>query len=237
MKIDELAWLEHQLGYVFFDRSRLELALTHRSFSSKNNERLEFLGDSIINFFVAEILFKRFTHASEGQLSRLRARMVRGTTLAELGREWQLGNCLRLGAGEIKNGGYRRKSILADTVEAIIGAIYLDAGMENCCKHIHSWFTSRLASLSISDYQNKDPKTRLQEFLQARQKPLPKYCVRNIEGDTHDQVYTAICELKNLNISSVGRGLNRREAEQQAAQCVLDKLVVEIECMVKSPKI
>ncbi|KEQ17965.1 ribonuclease III [Endozoicomonas numazuensis] len=227
MKTDELARLERRLGYTFSDRSRLELALTHRSCGSRNNERLEFLGDSIVNFVIAEALFERFPDAREGQLSRLRARMVRGATLAEIGREFQLGDCLRLGSGELKSGGYRRESILADAVEAIIGAIYLDAGMEACRERIRSWFTDRLAGLSTTDQQNKDPKTRLQEFLQARQNPLPKYRVLNIEGDAHDQVFTVVCELESLDLSSEGQGPSRRGAEQQAARFALEKLGVD----------
>ncbi|WP_252180443.1 ribonuclease III [Endozoicomonas sp. 4G] len=227
MKTGELARLERRLGYTFSDRSQLELALTHRSCGSRNNERLEFLGDSIVNFVIAEALFERFPDAREGQLSRLRARMVRGVTLAEIGREFQLGDSLRLGSGELKSGGYRRESILADAVEAIIGAIYLDAGMETCRERIRSWFTDRLAGLSVTDQQNKDPKTRLQEFLQARQNPLPKYRVLNIEGDAHDQVFTVTCELESLGITSEGQGPSRRGAEQQAARFALEKLRVD----------
>ncbi|WP_257280705.1 ribonuclease III [Endozoicomonas sp. ONNA1] len=227
MKTDELARLERRLGYTFSDRSRLELALTHRSCGSRNNERLEFLGDSIVNFVIAEALFERFPDAREGQLSRLRARMVRGATLAEIGREFQLGDSLRLGSGELKSGGYRRESILADAVEAIIGAIYLDAGMETCRERIRSWFADRLSELSVTDQQNKDPKTRLQEYLQARQNPLPKYRVLNIQGDAHDQVFTVVCELESLDITSEGQGPSRRGAEQQAARFALEKLRVD----------
>ena len=224
MKSDELARLERRLGYTFSDRSRLELALTHRSCGSRNNERLEFLGDSIVNFVIAEALYELFPDAREGQLSRLRARMVRGVTLAEIGREFELGDCLRLGSGELKSGGYRRESILADAVEAIIGAIYLDAGMETCHERIRSWFKDRLAGLSITDQQNKDPKTRLQEFLQARQKALPKYRVTGIEGDAHNQEFTILCELEAMSISSQGKGSSRRGAEQQAARKALELL-------------
>lgn len=224
MKSDELARLERRLGYTFSDRSRLELALTHRSCGSRNNERLEFLGDSIVNFVIAEALYELFPDAREGQLSRLRARMVRGVTLAEIGREFELGDCLRLGSGELKSGGYRRESILADAVEAIIGAIYLDAGMATCHERIRSWFKDRLAGLSITDQQNKDPKTRLQEFLQARQRTLPKYRVIGIEGDAHNQEFTVLCELEAMGISSQGKGSSRRGAEQQAARKALELL-------------
>ena len=229
MKTDELARLEKKLGYQFIDRSRLELALTHRSCGSRNNERLEFLGDSIVNFIIAEALFEQFPDAREGQLSRLRACMVKGATLAEIGREFDLGDCLRLGSGELKSGGYRRESILADAVEAIIGAIYQDAGMAVVRERVGSWFAERLAGLSASDQNNKDPKTRLQEFLQARQNPLPKYKVLSIEGDAHDQVFTVICELESLSINSEGKGSSRRGAEQQAARHALKKLGVESE--------
>ena len=227
MKTVDLARLERKLGYEFSDRSRLELALTHRSCGSRNNERLEFLGDSIVNFVIAEALFERFPKAREGQLSRLRARMVRGVTLAELGREFELGEFLRLGSGELKSGGFRRESILADAVEAIIGAIYLDAGMDICHERIRTWFNERLDGLSASDQQNKDPKTRLQEFLQARQKSLPKYKVANITGDAHDQVFSVVCELECLGKTTRGEGSSRRGAEQQAARHALQQLGVE----------
>ncbi len=224
----DLAQLERKLGYQFSDRSRLELALTHRSCGSRNNERLEFLGDSIVNFVIAEALFEQFPKAREGQLSRLRARMVRGVTLAEIGREFGLGDFLRLGSGELKSGGYRRESILADAVEAIIGAIYLDAGMEVCHERIRSWFNERLVGLSASDQQNKDPKTRLQEYLQARQQSLPNYTVVDICGEAHDQVFSVLCDLPCLKVPSKGEGSSRRGAEQQAARNALKQLGVEI---------
>ena len=227
MKTVDLARLERKLGYEFSDRGRLELALTHRSCGSRNNERLEFLGDSIVNFVIAEALYERFPKAREGQLSRLRARMVRGVTLAEVGREFDLGGFLRLGSGELKSGGYRRESILADAVEAIIGAIYLDAGMDVCHERIRTWFNNRLDGLSASDQQNKDPKTRLQEYLQARQKTLPKYKVINIAGDAHDQVFSVVCELESLGKTTQGEGSSRRGAEQQAARHALQQLGVE----------
>ena len=227
MKTVDIARLERKLGYKFSNRSHLELALTHRSCGSRNNERLEFLGDSIVNFVIAQALFERFPKAREGQLSRLRARMVRGVTLAELGREFELGDFLRLGSGELKSGGYRRESILADAVEAIIGAIYLDAGMEACRERIGSWFDERLKGLSVSDQQNKDPKTRLQEYLQARQQLLPRYHVVDICGEAHDQVFSVICELDCLKAPCKGEGPSRRGAEQQAARHALKQLGLE----------
>ncbi|WP_263078790.1 ribonuclease III [Endozoicomonas sp. Mp262] len=224
MKSEKIAHLERRLGYEFSDKGQLALALTHRSCGSRNNERLEFLGDSIVNFIIAEALYEQFPDAREGQLSRLRARMVRGATLAELGREFELGDFLRLGSGELKSGGYRRESILADAVEAIIGAIYLDAGMETCRSRVRSWFEQRLAVLSTTDQQNKDPKTRLQEFLQARQKSLPLYRVSSITGEAHDQVFTVVCELDCLDQDTLGEGPSRRGAEQQAARKALKLL-------------
>ncbi len=223
----ELARLQRKLGHEFSDQSLLELSLTHRSFGSRNNERLEFLGDSIVNFVIAEALYERFPSAKEGQLSRLRARMVRGVTLAELGREFELGDFLRLGTGELKSGGFRRESILADAVEAIIGAIYLDAGMAICHERIRSWFASRLDTLTTTDEQNKDPKTRLQEYLQARQYSLPNYQVTDIQGEAHDQHFSVVCMLDCLDEPSKGEGPSRRGAEQQAARNALKLLGVE----------
>ncbi|MGI2028575.1 MULTISPECIES: ribonuclease III [unclassified Endozoicomonas] len=227
MKTLELARLQKKLGHEFSNQSLLALALTHRSFGSRNNERLEFLGDSIVNFVIAEALYERFPDAKEGQLSRLRARMVRGVTLAELGREFELGDFLRLGSGELKSGGFRRESILADAVEAIIGAIYLDAGMAVCHQRIRTWFTTRLDQLTTTDEQNKDPKTRLQEYLQARQQSLPKYQVTDIQGEAHDQHFSVICELECLDEPSKGEGSSRRGAEQQAARNALKLLGVD----------
>ncbi|USE39068.1 ribonuclease III [Endozoicomonas sp. SCSIO W0465] len=223
----ELARLQRKLGHEFSDQNLLALALTHRSFGSRNNERLEFLGDSIVNFVIAEALYERFPDAKEGQLSRLRARMVRGATLAELGREFELGDFLRLGSGELKSGGFRRESILADAVEAIIGAMYLDAGMAVCDQRIRSWFTTRLDQLTTTDEQNKDPKTRLQEYLQARQQSLPKYQVIDIQGEAHDQHFSVSCVLECLDKPSTGEGSSRRGAEQQAARNALKLLGVD----------
>ena len=221
MKSKQLTRLERRLGYVFLDKANLVLALTHRSCGSRNNERLEFLGDSIINFVIADILYRNFSEASEGDLSRLRARMVRGVTLAELGREFELGDFIRLGSGELKSGGYRRESILADAVEAIIGAVFIDSGMESCCAVVFGWFKERIAALSTADWQNKDPKTRLQEFLQARQGALPHYRVTDISGNAHDQIFTVTCKVGGVVKDAVGEGSSRRGAEQKAARQAL----------------
>ncbi|MDN3522183.1 ribonuclease III [Halomonas ramblicola] len=209
-----------RLGHDFGDPALLELAMTHRSYGGQNNERLEFLGDSIVNFVIAEALFRRFPEAREGQLSRLRARLVKGQTLAELAREMGFGEHLRLGSGEMKSGGHRRDSILADAVEAVIGAIYLDAGMESVRVRVLSWFAGRLEGISLQDTQ-KDPKTRLQEFLQSRQAPLPRYEVVSVEGEAHAQTFTVECHVEMLEAHTTGVGSSRRHAEQQAAEMAL----------------
>ncbi|MHB0774030.1 ribonuclease III [Halomonas sp. WWR20] len=218
-----LSTFSRRIGYQFRDPALLELALTHRSYGGDNNERLEFLGDSIVNFVIAEALFQRFPQAREGQLSRLRARLVKGVTLAELAREFALGEYLRLGSGEMKSGGFRRDSILADAVEAVIGAIYLDGGMEIAKTRVLSWYGTRLEALDLQDTL-KDPKTRLQEFLQSRQSALPRYEVVTIEGEAHDQTFTIECHVDMLSDHTLGVGASRRHAEQQAAERALTRL-------------
>jgi ribonuclease III len=212
-----------RIGYFFADLGLLELALTHRSFGGKNNERLEFLGDSILNYVIAEDLFHRFPKAKEGELSRLRASLVKGDTLAELAREFQLGDYLKLGAGELKSGGFRRDSILADTVEGIIGGIYLDAGMEVCREHILAWYKERLDATSLK-IVTKDAKTRLQEYLQARKHALPQYDVVNILGEPHDQTFFVRCQIELCDHALEGKGNSRRIAEQNAAAKALKQL-------------
>lgn len=208
--------LERRIGYHFKNPELLQLALSHRSYSGKNNERLEFLGDSIVNFVIAEALFKHFPNAREGQMSRLRARLVKGVTLAEIAREFELGEYLLLGSGELKSGGYRRESILADALESVIGAMYLDSSFSECKDKVLSWYEGRLESLSLQDTQ-KDPKTRLQEYLQAQQQPLPQYEVVSVEGEPHAQTFTVECSVEGLSDITVGIGSSRRIAEQQAA--------------------
>ena len=222
----DLEELQRRLGYQFELPERLSLALTHRSHGNQNNERLEFLGDSIVNMVIAEYLYRHFEKAREGQLSRLRARMVKGVTLAEIGREFELGKYLRLGSGELKSGGYRRESILADTVESIIGAIYLDSDFHTCREQILRWFDLRLKKLDLQDTQ-KDPKTRLQEYLQSRQFPLPRYEVISVDGEAHAQTFHISCALPSLDRTTSGVGSSRRIAEQEAARNALKKLGVE----------
>ncbi|MBF9001631.1 MULTISPECIES: ribonuclease III [Vibrio] len=215
--------LEKKLGYTFQNSELINLALTHRSANGKHNERLEFLGDSILSFVVADDLYHRFPKVNEGDMSRMRATLVRGNTLAELGREFGLGDYLKLGPGELKSGGYRRDSILADAVEAIIGAIYLDSDIEVVRGIILSWYKSRLESIQPGVSQ-KDPKTRLQEFLQGRRKPLPVYTVTNIKGEAHNQEFTVSCEVAGVGEPVIGKGTSRRKAEQAAAETALEQL-------------
>ena len=221
-----LSRLERQLGYTFKDQELMVLALTHRSFAGRNNERLEFLGDAILNFAAGEALFNRFPLAREGQLSRLRARLVKGETLAVLARGFDLGEYLRLGSGELKSGGFRRESILADALEALIGAIYLDAGMEVAKERVMAWLASEIDSLTLVD-TNKDPKTRLQEFLQSRAVELPRYEVVDIQGEPHCRTFFVQCEIALLTDKTQGQGASRRIAEQVAAAAALVALGVE----------
>ena len=215
--------LERKIGYQFNDADLIHLALTHRSAAGKHNERLEFLGDSILSFVIADDLYHRFPKVNEGDMSRMRATLVRGHTLAELGREFELGDYLKLGPGELKSGGFRRDSILADAVEAIIGAIYLDSDTETVRGIILSWYQSRLEAIQPGVSQ-KDPKTRLQEFLQGRRNPLPVYTVTNIKGEAHNQEFTVECEVAGVGKTVIGKGTSRRKAEQAAAETALEQL-------------
>ncbi|KXF80167.1 ribonuclease III [Enterovibrio coralii] len=215
--------LQRRIGYEFSDAALLSLALTHRSASGNHNERLEFLGDSILSFVIADDLYHRFPNVDEGDMSRMRATLVRGNTLAELGREFDLGDVLQLGPGELKSGGFRRDSILADAVEAIIGAIYLDSDLETVRGIVLGWYKERLETIQPGANQ-KDPKTRLQEFLQGRRKPLPAYNVIKVQGEAHNQQFTVECEIAGLDRPVVGKGSSRRKAEQAAAELALEKL-------------
>ena len=218
--------LEQRLGYHFEDQRQLQLALTHRSHGATNNERLEFLGDSILNFVIGEELFKRFPEVREGQLSRLRSQMVKGETLAEIAREFELGDCLVLGEGEMKSGGNNRDSILADSVEAIIGAIYLASGLDVCRERVLSWFASRLNKLGLNT-SAKDSKSRLQEYMQAQRQPLPEYQVVDVSGEGHAQMFTIECRVALSKNSTSATASNRREAEKQAAAQMLVHLKID----------
>ena len=212
--------LENLIGYQFQDLDLLEQALTHRSRGARNNERLEFLGDSILNFVITRSLYERFPEAAEGQLSRLRARMVRRNTLAEIAREFSLGDFLIMGRGELKSGGFDRDSILSDTAEAIIGAVFLDGGLDTVEERVLAWFGTRLDELSLDESQ-KDAKSRLQEHLQGIGAQLPQYTVIRTVGKSHDQVFTVECQSEMLTHEAVGEGTSRRVAEQVAAENAL----------------
>lgn len=223
MNINQLC---NHLGYEFNDIGLLEKALTHRSVTTDNNERLEFLGDSIVNYLIAEVLFQQCPKAQEGELSRLRAALVKGETLAEVARELHVGEFLKLGQGEMKSGGFRRSSILADALEAIIAAIYLDSDMNTCRDLIPGWFASRCAE-AVNATVLKDPKTRLQEYLQGNKLPLPEYKVINLQGEAHAQTFTIECRIDALSQTANGVGSSRRKAEQRAAEQLLNVLAVE----------
>lgn len=211
-------------GYQFKRRELLEQALTHRSFSrGANNERLEFLGDSVLNLIISNFIYRRFESASEGRLSRIRASLVKQDTLAEVAREIGLGDHIQLGGGELKSGGFRRASILSDALEALIAAIYLDSNYAQAEKTVLHLFDDLLQSVDVGS-SLKDAKTKLQEYLQGRQKPLPLYKVIQTNGKSHDQVFTVSCELSDLDLHSEGKGSSRKKAEQQAAHNLLQKL-------------
>lgn len=218
--------LIQRLGYTFREESLLDLALTHRSRGAANNERLEFLGDSLLNMIIAEALFHRFPRSREGELSRLRAQLVKGETLAEIAREFNLGDCLSLGEGELKSGGFRRATILADTVEALLAAIYLDSGdLQICRERVLDWYGDRIDTVTLGD-SGKDPKSALQEFLQARGEPLPEYEVVATSGEAHARLFTISCRVSLLPDAVVTTGNNRREAEKKAAADALKRLRV-----------
>ncbi|OOF71517.1 ribonuclease III [Rodentibacter caecimuris] len=215
--------LERKIGYQFSDKGLLIQALTHRSASSKHNERLEFLGDSILNHAIAESLYHQFPRANEGELSRMRATLVREPTLAQLARNFELGQYMKLGSGELKSGGFRRESILSDCVEAIIGAVSLDTGLAEAMNIVRQWYSCLLAEIKPGDNQ-KDPKTRLQEYLQGKKLPLPTYDVVHIQGEAHCQIFTVECHLQNgtkIDRTFKATGSSRRKAEQAVAEQIL----------------
>lgn len=213
--------LERKIGYTFTNNDFLLQALTHRSMGGEHNERLEFLGDSLLGMFIAQALYFKFPKVTEGDLSRMRATLVRGQTLAELARDFEMGDFLRLGPGELKSGGFRRDSILADSVEAIIAAVYLDSDMKQCEALVLNWYQSRLNSIEPGVSQ-KDPKTQLQEWLQGRRLPLPAYEVLEVTGQAHNQRFTMSCAVDGVDEKAIGVGTSRRKAEQDAAQKALE---------------
>ena len=213
--------LEQALGYTFAEPQLLRQALTHRSAGSRNNERLEFLGDAILGCVIAEELYERYRQAREGELSRLRATLVRRESLAEIAHALEVGSYLHLGSGERKSGGHSRDSILADALEALFGAIYLDSGFRATRTSILALFADKLESLSGAAAL-KDPKTRLQEYLQAQRKPLPEYTVTEVSGEAHAQSFRVACTVQDVDVTpSQGEGTSRRQAEQDAAARML----------------
>ncbi len=214
------ASLCQRLGYLFREPSLLETALTHRSYGSVNNERLEFLGDAVLSVVVSEALYRMFPACDEGGMSRLRASLVNGDALAVIARRLRLGDELLLGPGELKSGGFRRDSILAGALEAIIGAVYLEGGFEAASHMVSAIFQSELESVSV-DGLSKDPKTLLQEYLQARHLPLPEYRVTAVEGRDHDQRFRVECQVAGIDGPMAGEGSSRRKAEQDAASKAL----------------
>ena len=206
-----------KLGYSFRQPELLRQSLTHRSFGSPHNERLEFLGDSILNCVIAHVLFQRFPALSEGELSRLRANLVNQQSLFELAQKLNLGNEVLLGEGELKSGGFRRPSILADTLEAMIAAVFLDGGFDQAGQVVQNLYATLLQDIDPKN-PGKDPKTLLQEFLQSRKMGLPQYSVVATAGEAHQQQFRVECLVTELNIRSFGTGTSRRNAEQDAAR-------------------
>lgn len=216
-------WLQDTFGHPAKDLALFEAALTHRSAASRHNERLEFLGDAVLNCITASMLYHAFPAAPEGELSRYRATLVSGESLAAIAAELDLGDRLRLGAGELKSGGFRRKSTLADALEAVLGAIYLDGGFDAAANAIGRIFAPRIPLLP-SAAQLKDAKTRLQEALQSRAVALPEYQVLNVTGEPHAQHFTVGCEVPSLGLAARGEGNSRRVAEQASAEQVFTQL-------------
>lgn len=214
------------LGHAFADQRLLEQALTHRSAGHPNNERMEFLGDALVNLFVAELVYEVHPRADEGEMTRLRAALVNGAALAEIARGEELGERLHLGPGELKSGGFRRDSILADAFEALVAALYMDAGWSACRDAVRGLFAHRVQS---GAHTPKDAKTRLQEFLQARNLPLPVYDLVTSSGDEHARTFDVACRVEAAELSTSGSATNRRAAEQIAAQGALDQLKARLE--------
>jgi len=222
-RLAKLNKLSKKIGYEYQDITVLQHALTHRSVGAKNNERLEFLGDSLVNFMIADVLFHQYINLPEGDMSRVRAHLVKGETLAVIGREYHLSDYLVLGPGELKSGGYRRDSIIADAVEAIIASVYEDGGLDVCRALVGRFYEKRLENLNPKNI-GKDPKTRLQEWLQSRNQPLPEYSIISVNGAAHAQEFTVSCFVEKLNTKFEATASNRRKAEQKAAEDALAAL-------------
>lgn len=219
-----MSLLERSLGHDFSDKGLLQTALTHRSFGSPHNERLEFIGDGVLNCVVAILLYEHFPQLPEGDLSRLRANLVRQDTLHEIALSLSLGEHLRLGEGELKSGGHQRPSILADALEALLGACFLDAGFDRVRDVLTRLYHQRIQNSTPGGQTIKDAKTRLQEYLQARRQPLPKYTLIGTRGEAHAQEFAVSCAVSSLRVTTEGSGTSRRAAEQMAAERALEKL-------------
>jgi ribonuclease-3 len=220
------AWVRERLGYQPRDLALFRAALTHRSAPGENNERLEFLGDAVLNLLIAHRLYDAFPRATEGELSRLRARLVSREPLAEIALSLGVGDTLQLGSGELRSGGFRRQSILADALEALCGAVFLDGGLAAVEPLVTQLFAARIAALPDPEAL-KDAKTRLQEHLQSRSLTLPRYAILGVEGEDHAQIFRVSCEVPGLALRVEGVGSSRRRAEQQAAARMLEAIAAQ----------
>ena len=218
-----LETLYKKLGYTFKQSAHIKAALTHRSYSANNNERLEFLGDSLLNLIIANALYERYPTASEGELSRLRAYLVQEDSLADLAKKIDIGLFLQLGLGELKTGGAQRASALADALEAIIAAIFLDSHFDMCQQFVLKIFHEKLTHTSLK-VNMRDSKTTLQEYLQSRKHSLPIYEIIHTEGESHQQTFTIRCFVKDIKKETIAKSTSRRKAEQEAAKLLLDEL-------------
>lgn len=229
LKLTELLGKKHMSSDCFIQ------ALTHRSASGKHNERMEFLGDSVLGLIITNALYHHMPKASEGYLSRLRASLVNENTLAEIANELSLGDFLRLGAGELKSGGFRRKSILSDTLEAVIASVFLEKGMDEAKQFVLKIYTNRFEKLPSED-ELKDPKSRLQEKLQSRNYEIPDYQLLSTTGDAHRQIFTAECSIKELGIVTNGVASSRRKAEQKSAQNAYEVVLEKLDALQQAKK-
>lgn len=218
--------LQKKLGYIFIQQDILYQALTHRSANIQHNERLEFLGDSILSFVIAHILYRNFPSINEGDMSRMRAQLVKENTLAKIAHKFKLGKYLTLGQGELKSGGFKRASILANTLEALIGSIFLDSNIKIVEKLILTWYKKKLKNINPENTK-KDSKTRLQEYLQSKHLPLPEYCIVQVYGEAHNQKFTIQCHINEIKDELMGMGVSKKKAEQNSAYQALIKLGIE----------
>ncbi len=219
-------YMKNVLGHDFSNTELLTMALTHRSFSRNHNERLEFLGDALLGMFIADELYIKFPEAAESDLTRLRSSLVKKEALAQLAKQLDLGSHIRFGIGENKSGGRQKDSLLANTLEALIGAIYLDSDLENCRRFILKLYASLLDELTAENIP-KDPKSELQEYLQANKKSLPAYNVVAEEGEAHDKLFTIECSVDGITKPIVAKGRSKRNAEQTAARTALEMIALD----------